>query len=75
MSECSSRIIFSTSDSLDLHGSIRRLSYIISGKMTITPQETGVPVEVNAGDFVTFPAGFACFWHVMEVVTKHYYLY
>jgi len=52
------------------------LSYVISGKMTITPESTGVPVPVNAGrlscgptapphaqyagDFVTFPHGFRC---------------
>ena len=50
------------------------LSYIISGSMEITP-EGGSPIPVSAGDFVTFPQGFRCFWFVKEVVTKHYYLY
>lgn len=51
------------------------LSYIISGKMEITPEATGVPVVVQAGDFVTFPDGFACYWYVIEPVVKHWYLY
>lgn len=51
------------------------LSYIISGKMEITPEETGVPVVVQAGDFVTFPDGFACYWYVIEPIVKRWYLY
>lgn len=51
------------------------LSYIISGAMEITPETTGVPVTVQAGDFVTFPNGFACYWFVKEVIVKNYYLY
>ena len=54
------------------------LSYIISGKMTITPDEgpnKGIPVPVQAGDFVFFPDGFSCYWFVEETVTKHYYLW
>ena len=51
------------------------LSYIISGKMEITPEETGVPVVVQAGDFVTFPDGFACYWYVIEPIVKRWFLY
>lgn len=51
------------------------LSYIISGSMEITPEATGIPVKVNAGDFVTFPGGFACYWFVKETIVKNYYLY
>jgi uncharacterized cupin superfamily protein len=51
------------------------LSYIISGKMEIIPQETGVPVLVQSGDFITFPDGFACYWYVIEPVKKNWYLY
>lgn len=54
---------------------INELSYIISGKMEITPKATGIPVLVQAGDFVTFPDGFGCHWFVIEPVVKHYYLY
>ena len=55
------------------------LSYIISGKMEITPVDDNNkpqdPVLVQAGDFVTFPDGFACYWYVIETVKKHWYLY
>jgi len=51
------------------------LSYIISGDMEIIPKETGIPVPVRAGDFVTFPDGFECYWFVKEVVKKNWYLY
>jgi len=51
------------------------LSYIISGKMEIIPEKTGEPVLVQAGDFVTFPDGFPCYWHVIEEVNKGYYIY
>ena len=46
------------------------LSYIISGKMEIIPEETGAPVLVEAGDFVTFPDEFPCRWHVLEEINK-----
>ena len=51
------------------------LSYVISGKLEIIPQSTGVPVIVNVGDFVTFPQGFVASWKVLEELTWHYYLY
>jgi uncharacterized cupin superfamily protein len=57
------------------------LSYITSGSMEITPAdaktgaETGPPVLVSPGDFVTFPDGFACYWFVKQAVTKHWFLY
>eukprot|EP00802_Teleaulax_amphioxeia_P019975 Tamp_20231.p2 GENE.Tamp_20231~~Tamp_20231.p2 ORF type:complete len:158 (+),score=40.16 Tamp_20231:504-977(+) len=51
------------------------LSYIISGKMEIECKKTGKMHLVQAGDFVTFPDEFPCFWHVKEEITKHYYLY
>ena len=51
------------------------LSFIISGKMEIIPEETGEPVLVQAGDFVTFPDGFPCYWHVIEEINKGYYIY
>jgi homoserine kinase type II len=51
------------------------LSYIISGKMEIIPEETGEPVLVQAGDFVTFPEGFPCQWRVLEEINKHWFCY
>mmetsp|Transcript_31734 Transcript_31734/g.69910 ORF Transcript_31734/g.69910 Transcript_31734/m.69910 type:complete len:139 (-) Transcript_31734:152-568(-) len=50
------------------------LSYIIKGSMEITPKG-GEPVLVQAGDFITFPDGFACNWFVKETILKHYYIY
>ena len=43
-------------------------------KFKSTPKD-GKPVIVQAGDFVTFPDGFPCYWFVIEPVVKHYYLY
>ena len=37
------------------------LSYKKKKKMEIIPQETGVPVLVQSGDFITFPDCFACY--------------
>mmetsp|Transcript_26227 Transcript_26227/g.37445 ORF Transcript_26227/g.37445 Transcript_26227/m.37445 type:complete len:175 (+) Transcript_26227:57-581(+) len=51
------------------------LSYVLSGKLEIIPQSTGVPEIVNVGDFVTFPKGFIASWKVLEELTWHYYLY
>ena len=51
------------------------LSYLISGKLEIVPKDTGIPVIVNPGDFVTFPEGFVSDWTVLEELTWHYYLY
>ena len=41
------------------------LSYVLSGKLEIIPQSTGVPEIVNVGDFVTFPKGFVASWKVL----------
>ena len=51
------------------------LSYLISGKLEIIPKDTGIPVIVNPGDFVTFPEGFVSDWTVLEELTWHYFLY
>lgn len=51
------------------------LSFIISGSMEIIDAETGASSLVKAGDFVTFPDGFQCYWFVKETVRKHWYLY
>jgi len=51
------------------------LSYMISGKLEVVPQSTGVPVVVEVGDFVTFPEGFVASWKVLEELTWYYYLY
>ena len=45
--------------------------YILEGRVTITP-EGGEPVEIEAGDLVTFPKGMRCTWTIHEPVRKHY---
>ena len=51
------------------------LSYLLSGQLEIVPKDTGVPVFVNPGDFVTFPEGFVSDWTVRKELTWHYFLY
>lgn len=43
--------------------------------MEIIPESTGVPVLVQAGDFVTFPEDFRCYWYVIDEINKHWYVY
>lgn len=43
--------------------------------MDIIPKDTGIPVAVKPGDFVTFPDGFECYWFVKQTVKKHWFLY
>lgn len=52
-----------------------KLSYLIKGKLEITPKSTGSPVLVTPGDLVTFPKGFVASWRILEELTWHYYLY
>lgn len=45
--------------------------YILDGRVTVTP-EGGEPVEIEAGDLVTFPRGMRCTWDIHESIRKHY---
>ena len=45
--------------------------YIIEGRVVVTPED-GEPVEIEAGDFVRFPAGMSCHWSIKEDLRKHY---
>lgn len=47
------------------------VSYIVQGKAVVTP-EGGPPVEINAGDLVTFGSDLRCMWHIVEPIRKHY---
>ena len=45
--------------------------YFLEGDVVVTP-DGGEPVEVGAGDLVTFPEGMSCTWEVRKPVRKHY---
>ena len=45
--------------------------YFLEGEVVVTP-DGGVPVEMGAGDLVTFPAGMSCTWTIHRPVKKHY---
>ncbi len=43
---------------------------ILEGRVRIEADEG--ELEIKPGDFVTFPKGLSCVWHVLEPVKKHY---
>jgi uncharacterized cupin superfamily protein len=45
--------------------------YVLEGRVTVTP-DGGEPVEIEAGDLVTFPKGMSCTWKITEGIRKHY---
>ncbi|KPK40030.1 MAG: cupin [Gammaproteobacteria bacterium SG8_47] len=45
--------------------------YFLDGDVVVTPED-GAPVEMGAGDLVTFPKGMSCIWEIREPVRKHY---
>lgn len=45
--------------------------YLLAGEVLVTP-EGGDAVRFGAGDLVTFPAGMACTWEIVQPVRKHY---
>ena len=51
------------------------LSYVYKGEVEITNADTGEVAVVRKGDFVTFPNGFKCYWHVTSTVEKNWYIY
>lgn len=46
--------------------------YVISGRATITDDETGRRFEVGAGDLVVLPPGWSGRWDVVETLRKVY---
>lgn len=46
--------------------------YVIEGKANLHDDETGVVFAIEAGDFVTFPAGWSGRWTVLETLRKAY---
>ncbi len=49
----------------------KEVCYFLEGDVVVTP-DGGEPVEVGAGDLVTFPKGMSCTWAVRKAVRKHY---
>jgi uncharacterized cupin superfamily protein len=45
--------------------------YFLEGDVIVTP-DGGKPVQMGAGDLVTFPKGMSCTWKVRKAVRKHY---
>ncbi|BAZ92499.1 cupin [Thiohalobacter sp. COW1] len=45
--------------------------YLLEGDVVVTP-DGGEPVQIQAGDLVTFPAGMDCTWQIRAAVRKHY---
>jgi uncharacterized cupin superfamily protein len=45
--------------------------YFLEGDVVVTPKG-GQPVEIRAGDLVTFPQGMECTWTIRKPVRKHY---
>jgi len=46
--------------------------FFLEGKVSVTPEGGGAPVEFGKGDLVTFPKGLSCTWKVLSPVRKHY---
>jgi uncharacterized protein len=48
----------------------KEVCYFLEGEVMVkTPFET---LSFGKGDFVTFPQGLSCTWHVRKPVRKHY---
>jgi uncharacterized cupin superfamily protein len=48
--------------------------YIVSGRATITDDDTGEKKEISAGHVIVFPAGWSGRWDVTETIRKVYTL-
>jgi uncharacterized cupin superfamily protein len=45
---------------------------ILEGAVTVSSTDGKASVRFGAGDFVVFPVGLKCVWHVEKAVRKHY---
>lgn len=45
--------------------------YLLEGEVTIETSEG--KLNIQAGDFVTFPTGLSCVWEIHRPVRKHYF--
>ena len=53
------------------HYSSTETCHILEGHVIVTP-DGGEPVEIEAGDLVTFPSGMSCCWKITKDIRKHY---
>ncbi|MBE9610139.1 cupin domain-containing protein [Chitinilyticum piscinae] len=53
------------------HYDVSETCYLLSGRVTVYPDH-GEPVELVAGNLVTFAAGLSCEWQIHEPLRKHY---
>jgi uncharacterized protein len=51
----------------------QEVCYFLEGEAEVTP-EGGEPVEMGAGDLVTFPKGMKCKWKILKDIRKRYRL-
>ncbi|MFF1360971.1 cupin domain-containing protein [Streptomyces sp. NPDC058297] len=49
--------------------------YVISGRATLTDEETGMAIEISAGDFVILPPGWTGRWDITETLRKAYSIF
>lgn len=45
--------------------------YVLEGEVEVETED-GQKIVFGAGDFVTFPQGVKCSWHVKKPIRKHY---
>ncbi|MGB4270247.1 MAG: cupin domain-containing protein [Spirochaetota bacterium] len=45
--------------------------YVLEGEVEVETED-GQKIVFGAGDFVTFPQGVKCRWHVKKPIRKHY---
>lgn len=55
----------------DWHYDSREECYIIEGSVEVETS-SGEKISFGADDFVSFPKGLDCTWHVKQPVRKHY---
>jgi uncharacterized cupin superfamily protein len=52
------------------HYDAQETFYVLEGDVTVTWR--GGELSFGTGDWVTFPAGLDCTWHVQKKIRKHY---
>jgi hypothetical protein len=52
------------------HYDEQEMCYFLEGEVTVDSPDG--PVHIGKGDFVTFPRGLSCTWHIKRAVKKYY---